>query len=141
MFDDSDYNKDQKRRNEIVFGKNNNLKESGGIISFDDLTLPKLKKLVKEKFADPDECQNSAPSIQEFVDWADDAIKSDPSIKNNLFFTGYVVDLKRSDYRVSIEGLTIKGPTTVTVRTKFMDKFRQADDFNLAYDTLSCWYD
>ena len=59
------YNKDKTRRNSIL-----GLAEiDGGFGRFEGLTLIGLDRLIKERFADPKECQNNAPATSEFYDF------------------------------------------------------------------------
>lgn len=125
-----EFNKDHEARNKIlgITGEDN-----GDIIHFDHLTLDGLEELIEKKFADSEEAQNSSPIIQEMLDF----MKSHPDFTAH----GYAVSIKRSDYRVSLEGITLNRKPTYDELIDFVDCFRFADDFNCGESGCNCWYD
>jgi len=127
-------NKDWERRDTIVFGKPCDWEKStGGIHHFDNLTVDDLKLLVEEGFADPEDCQNSAPNIAEMIEYAEG--------HEGFTFDGYVVSPKRDDYRVSIEGLTYEGETTKQDVIDFANFASYADERTMNDTVLSAWWD
>lgn len=100
---------------------------------FYDLDVEILKILLDEKFANPDEYQNEAPTIQKFYDF----MVKHPEFKAH----GYATGGTRTDYRVSVEG--VKGiPSGYESRYAFYKMFRLADEFDEYHDgTFRCWYD
>jgi hypothetical protein len=125
------YNQDQERRDKLVNAKYENFDKS--YAHYSDVSVDTLKILLDEKFANPADVQNSAPTIQEFYDF----MVKHPEYKAH----GYVIGLERSDYRVSVEGLS-GVPKNIESRLDFFRKFRHADDLNEYRDgSVSCWYD
>ena len=106
---------------------------NGGIISYTGLTLEKLELLIEKKFVDPGEAQNSAPLIQDMLEF----MREHPDFTAH----GYAVSPDRSDYRVSIEGLTLKRPPSTEEMIAFTDMFRHADEFSCDKEGCHCWYD
>ena len=126
-----EFNKDQTARDRLL-GISPDAKYGGGVEYFNGLTAATLRKLIDEKFADPEECQNSSPSIQEFLDF----MEEHPGFTAH----GYAVTLKREDYRVSIEGIEGKGIKREDV-DEFIQAHRFADDFSFENGRCYCWYD
>lgn len=120
-------------RDVILFGEPyKKEKYMGGVRYFSGLDKDGLKQLLDFKFADPECCQNDAPSIQEFYEF----LCKHPLITCH----GYAVDPRRSDYRVSIEGVEYEGVVTMEMFVDFMDSFRLADELNASEGYLYCWY-
>lgn len=69
----------------------------GGIAAFDELDAAGLAWLLDEKFIDPHDRQNAAPSVWEIFRF----LCAHPTVRA----AGYVVDVKRPDYRTSIEAI------------------------------------
>ena len=127
MYTKFEYNKDQKRRDEIL-----GVKTSGGYTRYENCDVKTLKILIDEKFADPEEIQNESPCIGEFYDF----MVEHPEFKA----IGYVTGSKRDDYRVSVEG--IEGtPKDIESMFDFAITFRLADEFDLDETYARCWYD
>jgi len=126
------YNKDQKRRDELlgIKGKRDTYKLSS-YSRFDDLSVETLGILLDEKFINPEEKQNDAPSVGEFYDF----MVKHPEYKA----IGYAIGLERTDYRTSIEGLTGEGKNIGAI-LDFAVKFRLADEFDIE-GYQRCWYD
>lgn len=124
-------NKDHKTRDTIIYGKPITTKYD--IKNYKNLTLDQLRQLVALNFIELDECQNSSPSVSEFLEF----IQKFPQVTAH----GYVVSPERNDYRVSIEGLEYKGPITVQLAIDFTNLCREADEFTLTENKLSSWYD
>ena len=131
---DFEYNMDSDRRDEI-FGGLLDSTNMGGIIHYTGLSASKLKTLIKERFADPDETQNDSPTIQEFLDFMTEY----PGFRAH----GYIVEKERSDYRVSIEGLEWEDEDEIPVQAliDFAEMFRFADEFCLEKFNAYCWFD
>jgi len=123
-------NKDMKRRDEILGISSEYL---GGTAHYKPISLDVLEQLIKEDFVNLDECQNSSPSINEFLEF----MKENPKVKAH----GYVVHSDRSDYRLSIEGLWVdEEDVTNELKITFMEWNRFADEFNVK-DNLRSWWD
>lgn len=128
------FNRDTKRRDEIIFGDYKpEAYKLGGIRRFENLTLEQFKLLYDEKFIDPEDCQNSAPSAEDFINF----------MQENPQFTahGYAVSPERNDYRVTIEGLDLDGETSEETKFNFVHFARHADEFTYEQHRLRCWWD
>ncbi len=103
------------------------------IIRLDHIPLLVLKKLLEEKFIDPNGRQNRSPSTQEFLSF----MEKYPVAKAH----GYVVSPYRDDYRVTIEGLSVdRADVTPEVRNAFLDLSENADQLDTDGD-LNSWWD
>lgn len=127
------FNKDYLERDKIIFG-NNPVEYLGGCARFDELSVDKLQKLIDNKFACLDDAQNNSPTIREFLKFGNKY--------PDTTFHGYVISHDRDDYRVTIEGLTLKSNITPKTLTDFSNLFYEADDFIVdSNGVLYCWYD
>lgn len=125
-------NKDIVSRDKIIFGKYRpNKYKFGGIQKFEGMDVKTLKTLIDNNFADPEDRQNLAPSIQEIYDFME--------MYPKYTAHGYAVSDQRDDYRVSIEGVE-KGEPSESVKefTDYMAVFRYSDCFS--YETMYCWF-
>ena len=116
------YNTDIKTRDEIIFGEYDPKLYLGGVRYFTDMTLETIKMLVKTGFADPEDRQNEAPSIEEFISFME--------ANEGYVLGGYTVTDERSDYRISIDRIEKTEPIyTKEELEAFVDFARWADDF------------
>jgi hypothetical protein len=90
-------NQDDARRAELLGVDTKD--ESLGIKRYDDLDLPRLQKLLTERFADPNTTQNDSPSIGQFFE----LLSSHPELK----LAGYSVPISRHDYRISVDSVYV----------------------------------
>ena len=124
-----------KERDTLIFGKPIDWKKDGlgGTESFEGLSLKVLKELKEKNFLDPEDAQNSAPSIEEMMEFMD----------GHKGFTahGYVVSPDREDYRVSLEGVEFIGKVSFPTITEFSKMFGHADDLTIEEERLYCWFD
>ena len=125
-------NHDDKRRCEII-GITSPVEYWGGCCRFEGLTLDRLNLLFDERFIDPEERQNNAPSTLEF--------KSFLEAYPETTVHGYIVSPERDDYRVSIEGAEYNGEVSKEMAMDFVEMFRFADDFTVSDNCLYCWFD
>ena len=112
------------------------------ILYYDELTAAGLHALLKKKYADPDERQNSAPDIATIFRF----LQEHP----NFTCHGYIVTPKRSDCRVSVEGVEGVNCSPEDI-SDFALTFRRADEFRITtgdddYPECDgircyCWYD
>ncbi len=124
------FNKDIEKRDRIIFGKYRPEEYYGGIRRFENLGIERLEYLFKNRFIDPEDCQNLAPSAQEFLDF----MRKYPFWEAH----GYVVEAKRPDYRISIEGIARETvPDDPEELRAYLRLCGDADDFQPNY----CWYD
>ena len=88
--------------------------------------------------ADPDETQNEAPSILEFLDWCEQW----QLLENEVLFEGYIITKLRDDHRVSVEGIQLNSEAVSdNVKKNFVEAFRLADEFDIAKTTYRAWWD
>lgn len=129
-----DFNIDVDKRDEILFGdKYDRDKYFCGTRQFNDLDVDSLTKLVELRYIDLAEHQNESPTVAEILDFMQ---------KHPLFQChGYAVELERSDYRVSIEGVRRNGAVTMEMLVDFLSLFNGADKMVVSDDYLYCWYD
>lgn len=126
-------NKDVAARDKMIFGIYDKSKYSGGVRHFENLSFATLKRLVKENFADPEEHHNDAPTIGEIADFM--------AKYSGYTVHGYTVDVDRSDYRVSLEGVSkFSAADSFEELQEYRKIFGQADDF---FDDgeMYCWFD
>lgn len=115
-------NKNVKRRDKILFGSADVDYKFGGIEHFRGIDCDTLEQLLEEDFIDPEECQNCSPSTEEFFEF----------MKRHPEFTahGYAVSPKRSDYRITIEGIeSDEDCNNQEVLEDFIGLCRFADEF------------
>jgi hypothetical protein len=128
-------NKNYNLREQILFGEDYDAAHyrMGGIRYF-EISPVKLANLVQLGFADPHDAQNSAPSIEEFIEFFNEQFSKE------WYVHGYAVSPERDDYRVSVEGCGKHGEPTQEEICDFVLLFRHADELQVG-DCLYCWYD
>ena len=119
------YNMNIKERDEIIFGNYNaDAYKYGGARDFTGMDVATLKKLVELGYADPEECQNSSPRIEDFIEFME--------ANDGYVVNGYTITDERSDYRVSIEAIEKVGSITDMDEAEiFSDFAHYADDFDI----------
>jgi hypothetical protein len=123
---------DEKKRNKILKLDMENGYRRFDLERFEDLDVEDFKTLLDEKFVDPQDKQNSAPTAMEFYRF----MQRYPSFKAH----GYAVSKNRTDYRISIEG--VQGMTMSSEALQaFVNMFGEADTFNVDGGYCYCWYD
>ena len=132
-------------RDEMIFGIYDPEDYYGGVRNFEGVPPETIAKLVEKGYADPEEAQNSSPSIQEFLDFCG----QHPEM--GLTLSGYVVSKDRSDCRVTVDGIAGELPIgasadkAIAGLISFYETFRFADDLTVDQGTssivLSAWYD
>ena len=123
QFDERDAIMSKYRRMEAPF----NGSFCGGVCYYTDLDLKTLELLVEKGYADPEERQNSAPSIGEIMD----VMRRNPGLTAH----GYYVTRERDDARISVEGVAgIIDPNDLGI-------FRGADEFDYDGKDFYCWFD
>lgn len=106
--------------------------QGDGLRYFEGLDASTLGLLISEQFADQEETQNDSPSISDFLGFMMD----NPSATAH----GYIVDLPRDDYRVSIEGLNWpSGANNINAVRAFATFCNGADELDL--ETMRSWWD
>ena len=136
-----DYNMNQRERDgKLNFptqiysdGEDFNSSYHGGIRHFDGLNSETLDWLIENSFADPRECQNDAPIIDDIAAF----MRKHPEFTAH----GYAVDKGRDDYRPSLEGVDYSGKVTSSLTAAFVDLFGHADELTVNEVSLSCWFD
>lgn len=126
-------NQDVVTRDNIIFGSYDKSKYSGGIRHFKNLSLDKLKLLVKDNFADTEDAQNWAPTIGEMIDFM--------TKYSGYTAHGYVVEIERPDYRVSLEGVSKESAADSLAELQdFSSLFKEADEL-VTENMMYCWFD
>jgi hypothetical protein len=128
-------NMNWQERDTIIFGspKNWGDKHFSGIESFDGMNVETLKTLIEKGFVNPEECQNSSPSIRDFVEFME---------KNPEFVvSGYVVSPNRNDYRTSVERIHFEGYVSKQMIIDFIKFSNGADELDVEENHLSAWWD
>lgn len=131
--------KDANRREHILFGRDYDRDNYrlGGISYFKEASPKVIRELISVGFADPEEAQNSSPTIREFLEF----IESQPD-PENWYLHGYSVSPEREDVRVSIEGIGSYGPVASENLADFVMENRFADTLDIMPDhKVYCWYD
>lgn len=120
------FNKDVQARDQIIKANSDyyDEKSEDEVKYFKRLKPAALYKLIDQRFADPEDEQNFASSIQEFLEFA----REHPELKPT--FSGYTVDIERDDYRVSIDEIVLENPVINTRNTliAFAELTRNSDD-------------
>ncbi len=129
------FNTDYKRRDKIVgmdveWGKD----DPGGLIRLNRMTLPIIAQLYEERFIDPNDRQNLAPTAQEILAF----MCRHPS----ALASGYMISPERDDYRVTIEAVELSTKdATPAARQEFETLCKDADELETQGDFLYCWWD
>lgn len=133
------FNRDEKRRDEFIFGKHEPEKYIGGVRPFSRLNVDTLKRLIAEGFVDPKFHQNRSPCIQEFLEFAQKWNSQD----GYYCFDGYVVSESRDDYRVSINAIRRNNGnfTGLDERFAFEDLIRESDAWEINKRRVYAWWD
>lgn len=132
------YNHDYQTRDNIIFGKQIDWEEvGGGAKNFYNLSLDKLHNLIKLNFANITQKHNEAPSIGEFFTFAE------IQATRGYFFTfeGYAIIHKRSDYRISIDGIVFNGDYQNELLTDFGEFVGAPDELSVEPNYLRAWWD
>ena len=127
------YNQDQKRRDEIIFGSYEPEKYKPDLRYYQGLTVEKLETLVEEGFTTKTYKFGNAPTIRTFIKF----------MKQYEGYTahGLVTDLSRDDYRVDVEGLEkASEPSSCEEKKAFLTTFKKADDKTVTGRTY-CYFD
>lgn len=104
----------------------------GGVRHFSQMDADTLQWMVDNKFADPQDKQNDAPTLGRFLTF----LKQHP----NFRAIGYVVDKSRGDYRLTVEGAEGWGLSEQDI-WDFTDLAYDADEFVVGADYARAWYD
>lgn len=106
----------------------------GGVRRFEEVPLSLMEDMMRIGFADPTECQNSSPSIGDFIRFC----RNHP--ETEFTFNGYLVARTRDDTRISIEGMDTKQLNTDKELVK--DFLQNADELSFNDDgSFHSWYD
>lgn len=129
-----EFNKDIETRDKIIYGRYREKKyKYGGTLHYEGLTVGTMKELMDQKFLDPEERQNSSPTVQEIYDF----MCTYPGYTAH----GYTVSADRDDYRVSVEGV-MKPEQAATPEEcqAFLRLFENADELRVE-GYMYCWFD
>ena len=126
-------NKNERQRDEIIFGGHDAKAYTGGVRHFEKLSLNKLEELISGNFVDLSDRQNEAPSIKKIYEF----MKRYPEYTAH----GYTVSIMRDDYRVSLEGVSKEYEADSAEEfDNFTELFKHADDF-VTSPIMYCWFD
>ena len=133
------YNRDYRTRDTIIFGQPIDWQNgrTGGISYFYTLTVEQLQSLIEQRFADPEDRQNSSPTIAEFLAFA----QAQKSRGFDFTFAGYAVSPSREDYRVSVDAIEWRGDVGHPVISTFETFAEDADELELSSNFLRAWWD
>ena len=130
-------NKDYTRRDTLICGEGKHPYYIGGCYDF-YCDWKTLNNLVKEGFADPNECQNDSPSIKEFLELTEGL--------KGIKFKAYAVSPERQDYRITVDGIEASiyeayGDDIA----KLVQVCHEADEFDFSHEgynyILYAWWD
>lgn len=132
-------NKDWVERDRLIFGSCDPDKYFGGVRSF-TASKELIVKLLENDFIDRTSAQNYSPSVEEFLEYADNLENS------KISFWCYAISGDRSDYRVTIEGIDAIIPDNKYDDISFaVESFRGADEFSFEHINcafyLHAWWD
>jgi hypothetical protein len=134
MTTESKLNDNWQERDKLLFGDATKERyRLGGIAHFEDVSVLTLKRLLELGYADAEDAQNDAPTYEQFLEFMD----AHPKCKAH----GYAVSPDRDDYRISIEGVGMRGRVTRAMLQNFTDFARHADEFYADSKGLYCWWD
>lgn len=132
-------NKDWVERDRLIFGSCDSDKYFGGIRSF-TASKELIVKLLENDFIDRTSAQNYSPSVEEFLEYANNLENSEIS------FICYAISGDRPDYGVAIEGIDAVIPDDEYDDISFaVETFRRADEFSFEHINcafyLRAWWD
>lgn len=128
---------DADLREKMIFNRSyrsDKYRERGGCARFDHLNVSTAKKLVALEFVNPEDRQNYSPTVKEMIDFCDDG-------SGKWTLHGYVISAERDDCRVTFEGVETDQPLDAEEIIRFVNMFREADEFDISIDGARCWYD
>lgn len=123
-------------RERLVFGEDLNMeKYFGGVRHFDMMAPETARKLMELGYLDPEETQNCSPEAEYMVSFCEE-------MGEGWSLHGYVVSHKRSDCRITFEGIESDDGLTAVEAIKFLKAFRYADELCADAGACAyCWYD
>ncbi len=133
------FNRDHARRDAILQpyrrtgGLHSVFDSKADIFVFHELPVSAVGQLLEERFMDPQDRQNAAPTAGEFFAF----LKRHPQVKAH----GYAVGIQREDYRVTIEGVSYRGPVSEALRREVENMFAAADECHVDMDGIYVWFD
>ena len=125
-------NENQKRRDELL-SIPADAKPLGEMVRFRGLTHDRLELLLSEGFIEENATQNNSPTVKGFLLF----MKNYPEATAH----GYAISLRRSDYRVSLEGLHYVGYVSKAMALDFVKLCRSASTFKCEDRYLYSWWD
>lgn len=126
-------NKDVQTRERILYNEDYDKDHyPGGYRAFDGITADTLQRLVDMRFADGEDKHNYAPTLAEFLKYA--------QTHKNVTISGYAIDVARDDYRISVDEIHQDFETEQDI-VDFTTMFREADEFSIADGHGYAWFD
>lgn len=127
-------NKDWQTRDTLLFGDAEiEAYKYGGCRRFSSADVETIRTLMEFGYIDPDDCQNCSPYAGDILAF----LESHPCFTAH----GYAVSPDRADYRITLEGVELRGTYDSDTFIDFLELFRFADEFMVGTDFLYCWYD
>src|SRR5262249_35140979 len=126
------YNRDWQRRNTLFqpFLRTDEpfaiFDGTADIFYFQGVPVGVVGPVLEERYLDPDGRQNDSPSSSEFFAF----MRRHPEVLAH----GYAISIERDDYRVTIEGVSYRGPVSESLRRDAEQLFHSADEFQLETD-------
>jgi hypothetical protein len=133
------FNRDWQRRDAILQpftrtdGPFAGFDTGGDIFFFQGVRAEAVAQLLAEGYLDPDERQNDSPSASEFFAF----MQRHPEVLAH----GYATSIEREDYRVTIEGVSYRGPVSEQLRREVVQLFGSADECRVEPNGMYVWYD
>jgi len=132
-----------KEREMLLFGKKLTDKDYlGGVVRFDEITIPTAQRLIELGYLEPTERQNESPTAETMIEWGKKW--NDKYGLPIVFVHGYVVSHKREDCRITLEGIRcfwLGLPNLREMIDDFINQFRNADEFSYDEEHGFCWWD
>jgi hypothetical protein len=105
----------------------------GDLMHFDAIDIVQFKGLLVNRFINPNDIWNNAPSVRSFFTF----MAENPGTRAH----GYAISPFREDYRITIEGLLVApDDATSEIRDAFKNFSETADDVKIGA-MLWCWWD
>lgn len=130
-----DFNHDQELRDSRLITPDWDVRYGeylGGTKHFEGMDYQTLQWMVDNRFADPEDYQNNSPTIAEFLTFLKE--------HTNFRAIGYVVDIDRHDYRLSVEGIT-GTDLNIDDILDFCNFVHDANVFEVSLQFARAWYD
>jgi len=143
---------DDSYREQIVYGTYIDWEENrGGLERIGSLSdhmdsgigVDTFDELIEGGYIDPVESQNRGPAMQKLLTFGVELL--DEFDRIDVEYTGYMISPKRPDSRITITGIEIEPDEGYVIpqaaQDRFIEEFRQADEFTFGNELCSAWWD